>query len=120
LPPEAKEQVGYGRPPIKRRFKKGKSGNPRGRPKNKQTNTQIIEEIMLKPIGAKVDGMRKRISPFKLILIALRNRALRDDDLKAAKMLLNYMDKHQRELNTHDVNPQLEGLFQALMKGPVD
>jgi hypothetical protein len=35
-------QVGYGRPPAKSRFKKGTSGNPRGRPKHSKNMKTII------------------------------------------------------------------------------
>lgn len=31
--PGATERVGYGRPPVSGRFTKGRSGNPKGRPK---------------------------------------------------------------------------------------
>ena len=41
-----KYEIGYGKPPEHRRFKKGQSGNPNGRPKGtKNLKTDLAEEL---------------------------------------------------------------------------
>jgi Family of unknown function (DUF5681) len=51
-PPSSKYEVGYGKPPVKTRFKPGKSGNPSGRPKGarKKPATPALNEERLKTI----------------------------------------------------------------------
>jgi hypothetical protein len=43
---QAAYDVGYGKPPVHSRFRKGQSGNPSGRPR--RTNKQRAEELMLR------------------------------------------------------------------------
>jgi hypothetical protein len=43
-------EVGYGKPPVDRRFKPGQSGNPKGRPKGAKNNRPGMHEERLKEI----------------------------------------------------------------------
>ncbi len=38
-------EVGYGKPPAASRFKKGQSGNPKGRPKVTKNVSNMLEEV---------------------------------------------------------------------------
>jgi hypothetical protein len=50
LPTRMRYQVGYGKPPSETRFKKGQSGNPRGRPRGSKNKLPALNEERLKTI----------------------------------------------------------------------
>src|SRR5262245_38858248 len=51
--------VGYARPPMASRFKPGKSGNPKGRPRNSRNLKTIIQGALTAPVVLR-EGARKR------------------------------------------------------------
>lgn len=69
-------KVGYKKPPKHSQFKKGKSGNPKGRPK-KQENTinDILEKIFKRPIKVSQNGEVKTISQQEAFFNALFKKA---------------------------------------------
>src|SRR4051812_4337181 len=48
--------VGYGRPPKATRFRKGQSGNPRGRPKGAQGLRSLLEAALAQQITVSEGG----------------------------------------------------------------
>jgi Family of unknown function (DUF5681) len=61
-PPDYK--VGYGKPPLHTRFKKGERRNSRGRPKRKKSLTEIFKKVINEkvtvPVGAATERITKR------------------------------------------------------------
>lgn len=49
-------EVGYGRPPKETQFKKGQSGNPKGRPKGSRNFKTYVQQVLNKPVKLKDGG----------------------------------------------------------------
>ena len=69
-----KVSAGYNAPPEKHQFQKGKSGNPRGRPKGANGRRRIVERVLLEEHEIVEDGRGMRRTTLELILLALRNK----------------------------------------------
>lgn len=88
-PPEPTDGVGYGRPPRHSQFKKGTSGNPKGRPKGSKNVSTYIDEELKQNITVTEGGTRKRISKAKAIAKRVVNGAV-SGETKMVPMLLNH------------------------------
>jgi hypothetical protein len=54
--------VGYGKPPRRSRFRKGVSGNRKGRPKGKRNIATVLTEILEEEIEITEGGVRKTVT----------------------------------------------------------
>ena len=85
--PEGDHEVGYGRPPRHSRFRKGRSGNPRGRPRGSKNLATLFAEALDETVAVKEDGRRRAISKREAIVKQLVNRSA-GADLAAMRILL--------------------------------
>ncbi len=69
------DAVGYGNPPMKRRFKLGETGNPKGRPRGSKNRKTIIRKIANEMHTVTENGRRRRLPTLALMILALRNKA---------------------------------------------
>lgn len=84
------DRVGYGKPPKATRFVKGQSGNPKGRPKHEKTLRALFTKIMRERVTVPTSDGEIRMAGTELVLIQLRNRAIKGDS-RASAQLLNLM-----------------------------
>lgn len=82
-------EVGYRKPPKRTQFKKGKSGNPKGRPKGaKGVNASLKRELETK-ITIQEGGRTLRVTKAEAMAKQLINKAL-TGDIKAIMALLRF------------------------------
>jgi hypothetical protein len=78
---KSESHVGYCKPPKSHQFKKGVSGNPKGRPKTRKVGdlNLVLRNILKEPLTISEEGERKTISKYEGVLAALRVKALKGD-----------------------------------------
>ena len=91
--PPAHEEVGYGKPPTRRRFKK--SGNLKGRPKGAKNRKTIVKAVANEMHSVIEDGKRRRRSTLDLVLLRLRNMALAEGNDRAFEELHRLIKAYQ-------------------------
>ena len=80
-------EVGYRKPPRSTRFKKGQSGNPRGRPSGSKNLSTLLSEALNEPVTVTENGRRRKVSKRETIIKQLVNQSA-NGDWRAVKMLL--------------------------------
>lgn len=83
----ASAAVGYGRPPVHTRFKPGKSGNPKGRPRNTRNLRTIIQDVLTTKIVLRQGQGKRSISKLEGIVLRQVENALKGDDKAALATL---------------------------------
>jgi hypothetical protein len=87
-------EVGYRKPPTYSRFRKGKSGNPTGRPKVKRLATvdMLFAEELQRPITIAEGGKKRKVTRIEALVKSTMNKALSGDP-KLAKQVLEIASK---------------------------
>src|SRR5262249_32978952 len=84
--------VGYARPPVATQFKKGQSGNPKGKPKGSLGLAKIVQESVNEHLTIQENGSRKRITKGRAAIKQLVNKAASGDQ-RATKLLTDLMNR---------------------------
>ena len=80
-------EVGYKKPPARSRFRKGCSGNPKGRPKaTKNLKTDLMEELRER-ILLREGTTQKRVSKQRALVKSLTAKAIKGDTRAASAIL---------------------------------
>jgi hypothetical protein len=83
------DEMGYGKPPKKGMFKKGQSGNPKGRPKGVRNFQTELQNVLCSKVTVTVAGKPKSVSVVEAALMRLREKALKGDQ-RALEIVLGY------------------------------
>jgi hypothetical protein len=89
----AAQEVGYRKPPWHSRFRKGQSGNPKGRPRGSQNYATILKKEIDDPVDVVENGKRRKLRKGHVML---RQQVLKavGGDPKASAQVLELMHRH--------------------------
>jgi hypothetical protein len=92
MPPDNERdyEVGYGKPPCQTRFKKGQSGNPRGRAPGAQNLKTVLIDALNELVVVAENGGRRKISKRQAIIKQLVNQSAKGN-WPAAKLLFQIL-----------------------------
>jgi len=85
-------EVGYGKPPVGKRFIKGQSGNRKGRPRGSKNLTDIFLDTITESVPVTENGRTRSVSKFRVSMKQLGNKAA-SGDLRAIRELGNWIKK---------------------------
>jgi hypothetical protein len=94
-------EVGYRKPPVGTRFKKGQSGNSKGRPKLLRGLQAEINRELKEKVAINENGRRKKITKRQAIVKRLVNDAINGN---IPRFLGSYLLEHEKEL-TEKITP---------------
>ena len=87
-------RVGYRSPPKSTQFKKGESGNPKGRPKGSRGLQNIMVEELKSNVTIHENGRSKTVKKGEVIVKQMVNKAMAGDH-KAAHLVLGVSQQHE-------------------------
>ena len=90
-PGEGAYDVGYGKPPRHSQFKKGVSGNPRGRPKDAKGVKTIVRAVLEAKVAVQSSTGSKKMSKLELAIHKQVEKACKGD-LRALEAVLKHYD----------------------------
>jgi hypothetical protein len=112
-------EVGRGKPPLGTRFKKGQSGNPKGRPRGtKNLKTDLMEELQ-ETIVVREGDRTVRMSKQRLMVKTVMNMSLRGD-ARAFVALLRMIMSFMPDVGSTEVAPALTVDEKEMLQGIVD
>lgn len=92
------EAVGYGRPPKASRFKKGQSGNPHGRPRNKSERRSIAARVLgeTQRLSGQPKGARVRYVTLEVIVLTLKQLTAAGHT-RASRLYTRFVERYGRQ-----------------------
>lgn len=86
-------EVGHGKPPKHTQFRKGRSGNPHGRPRGSLDHRTIWRDMFKAPVKVTQNGVTRSMSTLAASVWRLRELAL-SGNLRALERLFQYAERH--------------------------
>lgn len=83
-------KIGYGKPPLKTRFKKGASGNPSGRPRRSKDFSTLLERQLDRLITVTQNGRKVRVPMREQLVTSTLIAALKGES-RARELVFRHM-----------------------------
>lgn len=90
-------KVGKGKPPTSHQFRKGVSGNPKGRPKGARSVNSIAADIFDVKVPVKVGGETKMMNATGVVLTKLYEQAVKGKLAAIAQILAIQRERHPEQ-----------------------
>jgi hypothetical protein len=107
-------EIGYGKPPKDKRFAKGRSGNPNGRPKGSKNLLTSFLEISRERITVKEGGRPRTMTKGEAVLHQLTNKAA-SGDLRAIREFFQIHSRSEATETVEEMVPDLRDGDKELM-----
>ena len=107
--------VGYGKPPKNARFRKGKSGNPKGRPSGTRNLATVLQEALKETVIISDNGVRRTVTKLELAVHQLVNKAA-EGDLQAMRQLATLANSAESEDETNQTKSDLTEADQQIVQ----
>ena len=121
-------EVGFARPPRRSQYRKGTSGNPKGRPRGSKSLSTLVKETLDERVAVRENGRRRKISKRAAMIKQQANKALSGDQ-RALRYLMDLdlrlnPKSDDREISLDALREAFEqerkaGPFADLERGPV-
>ncbi len=128
-PPDSQYDVGYKKPPRQGQFKKGQSGNPRGRPKKKPEIPDLrvsLANALNERVAVNENGKTRYLTKLDVAMVQAANKAAAGN-LGPLRLLLPVVLKFSEaananatgqgnEASSQELEKELDNLFATLMR----
>jgi hypothetical protein len=115
--PAATTRVGFRRPPEATRFKKGVSGNPRGRPKGRLNLATAFMKALREKVVINEHGQRKTITKLEAALKQLANKGASGDLRALAQLIALAQDAEAKQNMPGAQEPVVSEIDHEVMEG---
>ena len=86
-------EVGFGKPPMEHQFKRGRSGNPKGRKAGEKNTKTILKRALNSRVSVTEGGKRRSLTKHEVLIMAQLNKGLKGDT-RAFKEIMNLAEKY--------------------------
>lgn len=112
---DREDPVGYGKPPKSGQFKKGQTGNPKGRPKGSLDLNTYVQQMLSAQVTVTEGGKRKRVNSLQATLMRLAEKSLKGD-MRAIEKVLSLAADMADELEARSEGRKISGRDKEIME----